>query len=664
MAQIPKIIDRKQGGSKADAPGRKFLWVQHAVLGAACALVIGIYMYAAHSGGMESSVSDPANTYYNVLVQGFCDGHLSLKREIPLGLAQLTDPYDPTANVSYRSVSYRLHDLSYYKGRLYLYHGVTPALVLFWPFVAVTGCYLFHRQAVVVFCGIGFLASAALLRALWRRYFAEVSIVVVAICALALGLATAVPVILARCEVYEVPISCGYMLTMLALGAIWCALHKPEGSCRWLAAASTIYGLAVGARPNLLFGAVVLLVPIAQAWRERRRVGPLLIAATVPMTLIGVGLMGYNLLRFDSPFEFGARYQLAGEQQLTRQFFSLRYLWFNFRIYFLEPVRWSGRFPFVHEATLPLLPSGHGVVEHAFGVLTNVPLVWLALAAPLAWRGRSGQARSALRWFVMAVALLFGTCALTVGLFWSAMIRYEVEFLPALVLLAVVGIFGLERTLADWLAWKRTGRCVWVLLLGFSVAFNLLASVGYLAETENEVGRALEQSGRVREAIGHYEDALRIKPDYALAHYNIGMALLRLGRQQEAVEHSQQALRLKPDYAEAHNSLGIALMGQGRLQEAIGHYQQALRIKPDFAEAHNNLGLALARAVRVQEAIGHYEQALHLNPDFAEAHYNLALALEQTGRRQEAIGQYEQAIRIKPDFAEAQSDLARARAAQ
>ncbi len=554
--------------------------------------------------------------------------------------------------------------MSYYKGRLYLYHGVTPALALFWPFVALTGQYLFHRQAVAIFCAVGFLASIGLLRALSRRYFTKISVGVVAICALALGLATATPVILARCEVYEVAISCGYMLTMLALGAIWCALHEPERRFLWLVAASTIYGLAVGARPNLLFGAVALLVPVIQARGERRRVGPLLMAATVPITLIGLGLMEYNLMRFDSPFEFGARYQLAGEQQLTRQFFSLRYLWCNFMVYFLEPVRWSSRFPFVHEATLPLLPAGHGKVEHAFGVLTNVPVVWLALVAPLAWRGRSGQAGSVLRSFVTAVALLFGMSALTTGLFWSAMIRYELEFLPALVLLAVIGILGLERALADRPAWKQTVRCIWGLLLGLSLVFNALASVEFRAETDNDIGRALEQTGRAQEAIRHYVDALRLMPDFAVAHYNLGLALLRLGRPQESIEQSQQALRLKPDYAEAHNSLGIALMGQDKLQEAIGHYQQALQIKPDFAEAHNNLGLALEEAGRVQDAMGHYEQALRFNPDFAEAHYNLGLALEKLGHTQEAGQHYEQALHIKPSLAQAQNALARTRAAQ
>ena len=104
----------------------------------------------------------------------------------------------------------------------------------------------------------------------------------------------------------------------------------------------------------MLFGAVILLVPVVQAWRERRKIGAVLMAAIGPIILIGLGLMLYNALRFDNPFEFGVRYQLAGERQVTRQFFSLRYLWFNFRVYFLEPARWSGRFPFVHDITVPL----------------------------------------------------------------------------------------------------------------------------------------------------------------------------------------------------------------------------------------------------------------------------------------------------------------------
>ena len=633
-------------------------------LAAVCALVLGVYTYMTQSGVLELRTPNVADAYYNLLVQGFRAGQLSLKKDVPPGLAQLADPYDPAANGLYQSLAYRMLDLSYYKGKLYVYFGITPALILFWPYVALTGHYLFHRQAVAIFCMVGFLASVALLRALWQRYFADVSVAVVAACALALGLTTGVSRLLSQSDVYEVVISCGYMLTMLALGAIWCAVHDTERRCRWLTMASVAYGLAVGARPSLLFGGIILLAPVVQAWRERRRIGTVLMAATVPVMLIGLGLMLYNELRFDNPFEFGVHYQLTWERQVTRRFFGLRFLWFNFLVYFLEPARWSARFPFVRGAAIPAWPTGYTQVTGPFGVLTSVPLVWLALAAPLAWRRRSSQEASVLRLFVAATALLFGMCALTLGVFCASNFRYEVDFLPALVLLAVVGIFGLEGAMADRPFRRRAVRCGWGLLLGFSVAFNLLASVEYYAEVHNNLGSNLFEAGKVSEAIGQFEQALRLKPDYADALNNLGVAVARLGRLQEAMGHWEQALRIKPDYAEAHNNLGLALVRLDKLQEATGQFEQALRLAPDRADTHNSLGVVFIHLGRTQEAITQLEQAVRIEPDNASAHFNLGIALEQTGKLQEAIGQYQQALRIKPDLPEARNALARLQARQ
>ncbi len=180
----------------------------------------------------------------------------------------------------------------------------------------------------------------------------------------------------------------------------------------------------------------------------------------------------------------------------------------------------------------------------------------------------------------------------------------------------------------------------------------------------NNLGMALGQVGRMPEAIAHFDQALRLEPDYAEAHYNLGVALAQTGRIPEAIGHYEQALRIWPDYAEAHYNLGIALGQTGRIPEAIGHYEQALRIKPDFAKAHNNLGNALMRSGRTPKAIGHLEEALRLVPDFPEAHYNLGVALGQTGRIPEAIGQLQQALQLRPDYPQAQTALAQLQARQ
>jgi len=635
-----------------------------------CALVVGCYFWMGEACVTEMGIYPPATSHYNLLVEGFRHGHLNLNKTPPPELGQLADPYDPVANRRFRlpfGKPYGLHDLSFYKGKLYLYFGVTPALLLFWPWTALTGHYLFQRYAVAIFCMVGFLAGAALLRALWRRYFPEISVAVVVAGMVALGLTSGVPIMQQRAEFYEAAVSCGHALIMLALGAVWLTLHDTPRRGWWLAAASLALGLAVGARPFLLLGSAILLVPLALAWWQPASAGPrrppwsLLVAAFLPLALCGVGLMLYNYLRFDNPFEFGQRYQLAAQRQDTGRLFSLHYLWFNFRVYFLEPVRWNRQFPFAGDIVSPAVPSGHAVVEDAFGVLTNIPVVWLALAVPLAWHGRAAEARTVLRGFVTAVAMLFVACASVLCLFYLNCARYEVDFLPALVLLAVIGILGVERALAGRPRWRLAARAGWGLLLAFSVAFNLLASLDRYAAQRCQLGNVFNASGRIPEAITFYERALLIKPAYVEAHYNLGVVLSKVpGRLQDAAAQYEAVLRLKPDFVEAHWNLGNAWSRvPGRLNDAAAQYEAVLRLKPDYAEAHNNLGVVWSQLPgRLNDAAAQYEAALRLKPDYAEAHYNLGNVWSQLPERlNDAAAQYEAALRLKPDYFEAHNNL-------
>ncbi len=177
------------------------------------------------------------------------------------------------------------------------------------------------------------------------------------------------------------------------------------------------------------------------------------------------------------------------------------------------------------------------------------------------------------------------------------------------------------------------------------------------AEAHNNLGAALREQGQLAEAVTQYQQALRIKPDYAEAHNNLGAALREQGQLAEAVTQCQEALRLKPDFAEAHNNLGNALWEQGQLAEAVARYQEALRLNPDYAEAHSNLGNALKEQGRLAEAVAQCREALRLEPDYAEAHLNLGNALKDQGQLTEAVARYQEALRLKPDYAEAHNNL-------
>ena len=114
-----------------------------------------------------------------------------------------------------------------------------------------------------------------------------------------------------------------------------------------------------------------------------------------------------------------------------------------------------------------------------------------------------------------------------------------------------------------------------------------------------------------------------------MAYNNLG--ILEAGtHKDEAIAHFEQALRLKPDNPEVHNNLGSTLRGMGRLQESMNHLQEAVRLDPGYFDARHNLGLTLTSLGR-PEALIHLEEAVRLNPGSAEARSSLGNALKERG---------------------------------
>ena len=296
--------------------------------------------------------------------------------------------------------------------------------------------------------------------------------------------------------------------------------------------------------------------------------------------------------------------------------------------------------------------------ENAYsGILINYPVVWLALAAPLVWKGGPVEEVSALRWFVAAVFLLFVSCALTLCLFFSASSSYESDFLPALMLLAVYGILGLERALAGSPVWRRMARLGWCLLLAYSVAFNLLASVEAHATANYFVGNSLLNQNKVGEAIDHFQKALALDSESASFRVGLGAAYCKTGRVNEAIIQFQKALEIEPKLAEAHYDLGYSLLQMGRVDEAMIHFQKALEIEPDFAEVHdstenNNFAWSLATNPEASNRNGALAVTL-AEGACRRTHYQvttmvgtLAAAYAEAGRFEDAISTAQKAITL------------------
>lgn len=552
-----------------------------------CSFLIGVLTWVTDSYSPQIN-PDPADSYYNLLVQGFQSGQLNMKMDTPPEFAKLVDPYSPVHNWDQGYWSNKLVT-SYYKGKFYLYFGVTPVLALFWPYAALTGHYLSDRYAVAIFFAFGFLFISGILCAVRRRYFPETSFGAFAPAIFILGL---ILCLVQSGSIHDVAKVSGFTFVMLALAGIWAALHRPARRIGCLLLASLAYGLAVGARQSLLFGAIILLVPVLQVWFEapgtvsRRQVVASIFSAIGPIVLIGIGLMAYNDLRFDSPFEFGRRYQLTEDyESTTAQQLSIHYLWFNLRYYFLEPISVNAHFPFLQNVHLPAPPSGYSEYPEYGSILFNYPFITLIFAVPFVWRKRVTTEISALRWFIIALFLLFAACALTDCCFLTAQPHYELDFLPSLILLAFIGFLGLDRVYARTPGRRRMVRFGWYVLLGYSLAFNAFANVNEHAVHSKTSGDILLDRDQPDEAIAFYKNAVSFNPRDAMCHNQLAVAYSETGRTEKALDELRTALDIDPNCAKAQYNFGALLYKRGQSEEAFKHFEMALNGDPNHTNS-------------------------------------------------------------------------------
>lgn len=562
---------------------------------AAFIVVFAVYLFLGGMGVTERDNPSSKDAAYNLLARGLLAGHLSLDKETPPALAGLGDPYDPETNRDLRlNPLYRLNDLSYYRGRLYLYFGIAPALLLFLPWHLLTGGWMAHWVAVALLCSAGLAANLSLVHAVRRRNFPAAPAWILGVCTLVLGLGSYAPLLAARGDMWEIPIAFSYLCVSIALRAIWEVLGNPAHAVRWLALGSAAMGAAFAARPTVLPNAALLLLPFLDP--QLRRSPRAWSAAVVPLTLGGAGVALYNFLRFGSPVEFGVRYQLAGVYVAKLHAFSPTYVGTNLGFYLFQPVRWSSLFPFVHEPLLgPLrahLPVGHGGVEQISGALLNAPILWAAAAVPFLLR--SGGTDHRLARTCAAAAWVAASSLLLLSFFFGACSRYQFEFVPELAFLAAVGVMALESAPAGRL--RTLARIAWIPALAISCAFPVLYGIERCVSDHNYYGVARLRYGDNSGARHEFGVAQSLSPRNPFSRMGNALVLESERKPAEAQKELEDLVRDFPDDAPAHFGLGNLLLREGHPEQALANLQEAHRLDPENASMQAALASALKGA--------------------------------------------------------------------
>jgi tetratricopeptide (TPR) repeat protein len=112
--------------------------------------------------------------------------------------------------------------------------------------------------------------------------------------------------------------------------------------------------------------------------------------------------------------------------------------------------------------------------------------------------------------------------------------------------------------------------------------------------------------------------------------YQLGLALMQVQQSKEVNDASkafETALKLRPNFAVAHVGLGHVFLLRNKASDAISEAENALRIDPKIPDAYYVLGAAQLRASAGAEALKNAETIIKLNPQFPLAYLLKSQAL-------------------------------------
>ena len=110
-----------------------------------------------------------------------------------------------------------------------------------------------------------------------------------------------------------------------------------------------------------------------------------------------------------------------------------------------------------------------------------------------------------------------------------------------------------------------------------------------------ERGQSAHARGEIEKALGFYEQALKVRPEFPEAEFQRGNALASLGRLAEADTAFRRAITYKKNWSLPYSALGVVLVRQNRDKEAEQFFTQALTV-----DNKDNVALRMLAELRLR----------------------------------------------------------------
>jgi membrane associated rhomboid family serine protease/TolA-binding protein len=187
-------------------------------------------------------------------------------------------------------------------------------------------------------------------------------------------------------------------------------------------------------------------------------------------------------------------------------------------------------------------------------------------------------------------------------------------------------------------AFRRVGVILAGIVLVYGGAVWLHHSHAYLMHAST--GQRLLAESKTEQAIAELQAAVRQRPGYLPAHYELARAYW-IKRDFASVEGElKRVIELKPKDEGAYFFLGMTYLEEKRPQPARESFAQLLRVNPNSANAHFGLGAVSSAEQKYPEALEEYKLTAKLDPDYDGVYLEMGLVQARLELYDDAIASF------------------------
>src|SRR5438128_1059577 len=188
--------------------------------------------------------------------------------------------------------------------------------------------------------------------------------------------------------------------------------------------------------------------------------------------------------------------------------------------------------------------------------------------------------------------------------------------------------------------WWRTIAIIYMFVLVIGLVSTWLQNQ---PATQTQWANAAAGTAQTRPPVQQQTD-----PAAAYAPYNRGVWHRQRNEYEQALTEFDEAIRLKSNFAEAYEERGYAYLMLGRHESAIRDFNTVLRLKPNDAQTYAFRGVAYAWSGDYQMAVENLNAAIRLNPTDGLLYLQRGTTYVNLGQYQLGIKNYDRAIELDP----------------